>query len=502
MRRFARENPFLTVLIIAGALRLLAVLFSAGYMAHDDHFVTVRIAWHWHHEGLFLEDGTLRWEGKTEIGVIRSAVYNLFLLGLMKVTAVLGVEHLDTHMHFNRLIHALLSMLPVVIGYRYLREETDRNTALIGGMLLSAHFLIPFIAVRNLVEMVSADLLLPCLYFAHRSVKNSSDRDAIYAAIFGGLSLMIRMQVALSLAVVPIAMIAMSRKWRQAALFSVGVLAMVALQGLIDIWSHGKFLGSVVNYVTVNASLPPTIPGPWYRYILLIFGVMIPPFSVLFLGSVFRPKVIRGHLVLWLASLAFVIGHSAIVNKQERFIIPVFPVLIVLGCVGIYYLYRDFEWYRRWKALRLGLWGWFWVLNVVLLAPFTFNYAHRGAVDSLVYLSRQDDAQRVLFDTTERKKWIPYAYWDYERPGAVKLTPSYSLQDAIDSGEISGNDPPRYVVIFTDDYPAEELGAYRDKLGAEYEVIYHGKPSLMDLILHLLNPKYNHKNESWVGRLE
>jgi len=503
MRKFVSEHPLLSVLIAAIVLRLLAVMFSAGYMAHDDHFETVQIAWHWHHEGMFLDDGTLRWEGKPEIGVLRSVGYNLFLLGLMKFTAIFGVEHLDTHMYFNRLIHALLSMLPVIFGYRYLREETDRNTALIGGMILSAHFLIPFFSVRNLVEMVSADFLFPCLYFAHRSVRESSDRDALIAALFGGLSFMIRMHVALSLAVVPIAMILiLRRRWRQAVLFSAGVMAIVALQGMIDIWSHGKFLGSVSNYIIGNISQPPTLPGPWYKYLLLIIGIMIPPFSILFFGSALRPRVIKEHLILWLATAAFVIGHSMVVNKQERFIIPVFPVLIVLGCAGLYHLYKDCEWYRRLKALRYGLWGWFWVINIIVLVPFTLNYAHRGAVDPLVYLSRQGDSQNVLFDTTARKKWIPYAYWDYTRPGAVKISPSYSLQDALDACEISGNKPPRYVVIFTDDYPAVELGEYHEKLGAEYEIVHHGKPSLMDLILHHLNPKYNHKNESWVGRLK
>src|SRR5690606_14856051 len=148
LSRVFRDRPLLGVVVCALLLRLIAGVFSQGYFAHDDHFETVNIAWSCHHDGIFLEDGTWRWAGNPDFGVIRSAVYNLFLLGLMKATALVGVTTLDAHMYFNRLIHALLSLLPVIFGYRYLREETDQRTAAIGGLILAGHFLMPFLAVR------------------------------------------------------------------------------------------------------------------------------------------------------------------------------------------------------------------------------------------------------------------------------------------------------------------------------------------------------------------
>ncbi len=501
MGQQASTKTLSRLLLIALVLRVVAAIFSAGYMAHDDHFETVRIAWQWHHEGMFLEDGTLRWDGKPEIGVLRSAVYNLFILGLMKITALFGVEHLDSHMIFNRFVHALLSMLPVVFGIKYLRRETDDDTAMIGGRMLATHFLMPFLGVRNLVEMVAADLIMPCIFYAHRSVQEKSDKDALIAALFGGFAFMVRMHVAVALVVVPVAMIIQKRAFRQAVTFSAGILAFVLIQGLLDVWTHGKFLGSVTNYIIGNMSQPPTLPGPWYRYILLILGIMLPPFSILFIGSMFTSRLIRKNLIAWSATVVCVLVHSIITNKQERFIIPVFPLIIVLGCVGLYYLYESNGWYYRMRWLRRGLWIWFWVLNTAALVPFTVNYAHKGAVDSLAWLSRQSDADSVLFDTTERKRWIPFDYWNYKKPGAVQLTPTYSLQQAIESGEVDQFNAPKYVVIFADGYPKDFLNTYRMSMRATYDIVHHGEPSLIDLILHKLNPKYNHKNETWVGRL-
>ncbi len=467
-------------------------------MAHDDHFETVRIAWIWLHEGIFESDGSLRWVGKPEIGVLRSAAYNLFLLGMMKATSAAGIVHLDIHQYFSRLVHALLSMLPVVFGYKYLKEETDGETALAGGLILGLHFLMPFIAVRNLVETVSADLLFPALYFAHGSMKRGSDRTAFLAAVFGGLAFMVRMHVALALIAVPVVMI-LGRKWRQTIVFSGTLALMVVLQGLMDIWTHGQFLGSVFNYISGNLSQPPAVPAPWYRYIVLLFGIMIPPFSIVFILSIFSRKVIQNHAILWLALILFVIGHSVVVNKQERFIIPVFPMLIVLGCAGLYCLRQKGGPYFRWRKVRMALWGSFWLLNGIALFPFASNYAHRGTVDPMVYLSRQDDVGMVLFDMTERRRYLPYSYWDFRHENSVRLTPAFGLADALESGVISRSDPPSHIVIFSDGCPDRYLAALRADLG-RYEVVHHGKPSIIDLIAYKFNPKYNRLNESWVLR--
>jgi hypothetical protein len=496
---FFKSRPFLIILALAVGLRLIAVIYSQGFMAHDDHFETVEIANSWQHEGMYLPDGTLRWEGKPEIGVMRSAVYNLFLLGLMNITSTFGIEKLATHMYFERLVHALLSLLPVIFGYRYLKEETNDRVAVAGGILLAAHFLMPYLAVRNLVEMVAADFLFPCLYFATSSMKRQSDSEAVLAGVLGGVAFMVRMQVIMALAVIPIAMVIRRRVWRQAIVFSLAVGWMIFMQGMIDTQTHGKFLGSVTNYVVGNMSAPPTLPGPWYRYILLILGVMIPPFSLVFIGSMFQPKLIRNHLVLWLPLMAFVVGHSVITNKQERFIIPVFPLIIVLGCVGLYYLLRSNGWYFRWRKLRAGLWIWLAVLNLILLIPFTVNYGHRGSVDPLVYLSDQPDAKKVLFDCSERKMFVPYSYWQYDRSDAVTVFSRVDIYLFLADGKLLSFAPPDYIVVFTDDKLREHEELLTSLLG-RYTLVYHGRPSLIDAALHTLNPKYNFRNESWVLR--
>lgn len=500
VRTFPGKLSFGHILIIGIILRFIAVVFSQGYMAHDDHFETIEIAWSWHHDGVLLDDGTLRWEGKPDFGVQRSASYNLFLLLLMKVTALFGVEHLDAHMYFNRFVHALLSLLPLIFGYRYLRENTDDQTAKVGGLLLAAHFLMPFLAVRNLAEMAAGDLLIPGIYYAHRAVKNhdSSAGDLVKAGIFCGVAVMIRYQAAAAVVALPIAMVLSSKKWKQSVILGAVVAAILLIQATIDLYTHGQFWGSFRSLVGHLGEA--TIPGPWYRYILLLLAIMVPPFSLLFVGSIFQKQVVQRHLVLWSALLCYMVIHSMITEKQERFMATIVPMLLVLGCVGIYQLKQTKSVFRQGSQIWKWLWGWFIVINLALLIVFTFNYGKRGAVDSLVYLSRQPDADRVLIDMSERPLFIPYSYFKYDRSGVVLVRKDSDLDSLVAVGTLSTDNPPKYAVIFTDIKLEDHLDKLRAKLG-DYELVHHSSPSIIDAIANKLNPKYNRRNESWVVKL-
>lgn len=466
-------------------------------MAHDDHFETVNIAYSWHTDGLFLEDGTLRWEGKPEGGILRPATYNLFLLGLMKLTSAVGIDELHSHMYFNRLIHALLSLLPVIFGYRYLKETTSEASATWGGLLLAAYFLMPFLGVRNLVEMVSADLLIPGLYYAHRSLRvdesGESHRDAVLAGILCGLAVVVRYQTAAAAVAIPIAMVIAERRWRAAYWFCGSAVLVIFLQALLDVYTHGYFFGSFINVITATG--PTAVAGPWYRYILLMLGILIPPTSLLLVLSLFQREVIRKHIILWLPLISFVVIHSVITEKQERFLIPILPVLLILVVAGLHYLYSSAGWYRKRPWIGRVLLIWFAAVNLIALPVFTVNYGRRGLVESMVYLSDQPDADRVLFLSPERHTFFPFSYWSPDRSGATVIQSREALHRLV-SSDSSAPTLPRYAMIVTDD----SLDVYLDLLSDQYEPVFHAGPSLVDLIANKLNPKYNRRNESWVLR--
>jgi hypothetical protein len=479
------------VLAVAVLLRIIAVIYAQGYMASDDHHETVKVAWQWNGSGRFLnDDGKLTWGNIAGGDIMRSPFYNFFVYSLMKVGAVLGMDHLDQMMYIQRIVHALLSLILVIFVYKYLKEEADENTALIGSLIMSAFFIMPYLSVRNLIEMVSAELMLPSLYYAHLGIKRENRSYLIVSGLLGGLAWMIRPQTLLAvIPIIPVLWFSV-KSFGKSLYFILGLAIIMIFSGLLDLFTVGKFLGTSIKYFTANMSARPWLPGPWYQYILLLLGIFIFPFSLLFLGSIFRKKLISRNKIIFWGFIFFLAVHSLYRSKEERFMIPIIPLAIILGFLGIYYLYQKQGWYFRMPRLRRGLWIYFGAVNLILLVPFTINYSHKGRVEPLIYLSRQTDAHGIIFDCTERNFLIPYEYLGKSPPPYARII-RYSQLDSLTMQN------PNYIVIFADENYQQHIDSLKNHF-LRLEIKSHSAPSAVDYILHVLNPKYNHTNEAYV----
>jgi len=60
----------------------------------------------------------------------------------------------------NRIFHALLSVLVIYFGIKITHKISNRKNAVVVGWLLSLLWIMPFMSVRNLVEMVSIPFLM------------------------------------------------------------------------------------------------------------------------------------------------------------------------------------------------------------------------------------------------------------------------------------------------------------------------------------------------------
>jgi len=244
----ARKYPFLTCLIVALLLRLIAVLFSRGFMASDDYFETVKIAYQGVQSGLTNAQGLLQWNTVQSTNIGRSPLYVLFLYSIMGVQNLAGIANLDSMMYLIRSIHALLSLLTIWFGYRYIFESTrDKDYALLGGLILGAHFLAPYLAVRNLIEQVSADLFVPAIFLAYKGVRDQRAQYLILAGILSGVSWMIRFNMALAILPIPFATWYLTRNLRPALYYSAGLLIIILFSGSLDMIYLGHFGQSSLN---------------------------------------------------------------------------------------------------------------------------------------------------------------------------------------------------------------------------------------------------------------
>ena len=201
------------------------------------------------------------------------------------------------------------------------------------------------------------------------------------------------------------------------------------------------------------------------------------------------------HLVLFSSTAVFFIIHSLISHKEERFMIPIFPLLVVLGILGLYYWLEN----RNPESLLRRIFkysaGFAVVVNLIVLPLFTFNYGHKGMVEPFVYLSRQDDVDMIIVDRTERRRFLAVSYAGYAKPDYFKVDKWEELAGLESDSHIF--DRANYFIIYSDDHVERHADSLAGYFGP-VRLVFHSTPSLMDAILHFMNPKYNHLNEAWV----
>lgn len=493
------EHPQGFLLLFGFFLRTIAALFARGYMGTDDHFQVIEIAADWERGNFVFLPG--------DVQFYRSLLYPALNWLPMAFLHALGIYHPDAVMLVNRFLHALYSLWLIVLTYRFGLLVADRQAAFTAGFLAAAYFLMPYVSVRNLIESFCMPFLLWGLYETAKADLGKSEESGRSWALAGlafGLAFLIRWQTGAAILGVCLYLV-FRRQWRGLALTSAFGLIPVLAESVWDWRAHGIFFGSFWAYVQHNLTHSRDyVVGPWYRYVILLFGILIPPFSILFLAAIVRWA--RRFGVLTWATVSFLIIHSAVPGKQERFLLPLFPLLAVMGAAGL----------RFWEASRPSLkpwirrgWIWFWSVNTVLLLAALFNYSQKARVASFVYLYERGDAKGVVVDFTEQGTLLPLYYLDGADPTRPRpeIYEAYSPTD-FDSlrlrrqGRIGpAVGPLDYVIIFSRGKLEEHLKMIEEHLG-RVKILAHISPSLADWILERLNPKYNHSKETWVGRLE
>jgi hypothetical protein len=174
--------------------------------------------------------------------------------------------------------------------------------------------------------------------------------------------------------------------------------------------------------------------------------------------------------------------------------IPIFPLLVMMGAIGLYTLSKGKPAMIKSRFFRFSA-GAAAAINLILLSIMTINYGHKGMVEPFAYLSHQTDVTGILIDRTERFKIIPYIYTGFNMPRRMQIDNPEQL--GLEGRDYACFDSVNYFVIFADSNPESHV----QMLAAQFpglRQVYHIKPSILDWLLHGLNPRHNRLNESYV----
>jgi hypothetical protein len=486
-QRYWEEKPLLLVMLLAIAFRLLAAIFAKGWGMFDDHFIVIESSGSW-----VTNPGNHPWlPGSSENH--GPTGHNLFYPGfhylLFLLLRFLGITEPQSQMLINRIILGAFSLITVYTGYRIAETLQGKKAARLAGLLLAILWFMPWMSVRNLVEMSSVPFIMAGFWMIIR--ERQKDRlilSWLLSGILFGMAVNIRPQTAffpLGLGFV----LLFQLKWRELVFLTMGsLLSFTLVQGGIDLVVWGKPFAELLAYVNVCITeRNDYISLPWYNYFLTIFALLIPPVSIfLFFGFI---KEWKKYLFVFFPVLLFFIFHSYFPNKQERFILPMIPLLIVFGSIGwTRFAGNSVFWMKHQRVLK-WCWTFFWVINTVLLITFSITYSKKARVEAMTYLSRYPDIKIMAVIDEEGspeqmpkfylKQW-PVSYSEFAGDHSADTILAVAYKNRM-------KDPPRFI-LFTGDKKIQPLVVKARKFFPELVYETTIEPGFIDRLVHWLNP--------------
>lgn len=489
IKHYWQHKPLVLILFLALIFRMLAAVFSQGFGMHDDHFIVIEAAQSW-------VDGTdyNSWLPSSQENAVPKG-HSFFYVGLhyflFSFLEFIGILNPQIKMLIVRFLHALLSLIVVYAGFKITERLQNRNTAKQVGLFLAILWFMPFLSVRNLIEVVCIPFLIFGLWRIIKYDKGDSSistlKQYFIAGLIMGTAFSVRFQTSLFIGGVGLAILLL-KKWKEAISFGSGALvSIMIIQGITDYMIWGYPFAELMEYVTYNIGhRHGYIAGPWYNYILLITGLLIPPIGVfLFFGFL---RTWRKHLLLFLPVFIFLAFHSYFPSKQERFILPIIPFIIILGFVGWNDFFEQSKFWQARKKIYSYCMIFFWIINLSLLPIISTAYSKKARVESMIYLSQFSNIRSILIEDSNRSyAKIPPQFYLGQWIAVHEISqrkPIDSLKEKLKS--IVKSEHPNFVLFNEENQLAQRIKAVEAIMPIQYKVTI--EPGLIDKIMHWLNP--------------
>ena len=514
LRTFYQRSPLTAILCAAFAVRLIAVFLAPGYLMHDDHFLTIEPSSSWA-DGKNFNHWLPGIGNHNEHPEPISFFYLGFLFLIFKGLQSIGIDDPQTQMVAIRLIHALYSLLTIALAYRITALISTQKLAQRVGWLLAFIAILPNFSVRNLVEFVCMPPLLYGMYLILRYAGLQTTHTLgiewrapvptlalthwgklLLAAFVMGLAVGVRYQTGLFVAVLG-AVLWLQRSFIHAFLFGCVALVAFTITQADDIllWG-GEPFQHLKGYFEYNQKNAGNYPGSPYAYLSFLGYFILPPVSLFLISGFIR--VWKRYAIIVLPTIAFLLFHILYPNKQERFILPALPFVVIAGVVGWDMISKQWSWWRNRPSIEHWSWRFFWIINTAIMLVFCTTYSKKARVESMSFLHDQGDLRNFALESTtsEGAAMMPQFYTD-------QWTSYYSWNKYIDPESVIRNMPsnerssldalqPYYIpnyFLFYHDSLLEERTAKIRKYFPSLTKVATIEPGWFDRLLHGLNDK-------------
>jgi hypothetical protein len=343
---FSGEGKWLRrVLLAAAAVRLMASIFSEGYIMSDDHFLAVEPVSSWvsgeNYHNWFPNE-----YNHTDHAQPFSYAYYFLNFLILKFCALIGIMNPFIQAFVLRLMHAALSLwgvyLFVKLAERLVSSVTWRMYAIwfwvFGGV-------VTVFSVHQLVETAC----IPFVLLAYLYVLKYFERERMGALIIAALAFSFSVGMRYQLVFFPLTLgmyLLWKRKWSGAMLFGFFFTLGFALTQIDNLlfW-HKPIYQHLLDYQSYNATHFSDYPSNVFSYFALISYYIFPAITIVFLLSLRRrPDAEQDSakdvaqdvsqdasqvVAIVVGTLVFIVFHLIFPNRQERFLLPAVPFVLL-----------------------------------------------------------------------------------------------------------------------------------------------------------------------------
>lgn len=454
---FYRTIPilFLTGLI----LTLLTAWINIGIIAVDDYAEGISLMIPAQHQKSLLEIANAS---------LHPPVPKVILAVLGRVAHGLGLDEPANQLRFALVFLGLFSFgMNFGFALRHFKAPGSGmfSKHTIVSSLIALYFVCPLFMTRTLIESLSMPYLTASSFFACDYYRRGKGTSLAWAAVLLTLASLMRFQsgvCALALGF----LVLVRWKAKDALILLFMGLSCFLVSGWVDWLLRGGFHSSLRGYVDYNLTHASENHGkmPFHTFFVLFVALSIPPtFFLRYRGFNWR-KEYGSLLPCLLYFLLFLLSHSLIPHKEDRFMIPVLPLFLILLTPLLHYLVAEG---KKWRLVYFG------AVNVVLLFFTCIHTPQNNIIGLALYVQRHPRIAMVK-SVGDTLVIFPHAF--ITRGVLVETVgSSYLEKEHVSCGA---------VVVAREDLIAQVWSA-RFKKTAVF------RPGLLEYLLVKANPKHN-----------
>jgi hypothetical protein len=430
---FSGEGKWLRrVLLAAAAVRLIAAIFSEGYLMSDDHFLAVEPVSSWVH-GENYHNWYPNEYNQVDHAQPFSYAYYFLNYVILKLCAIIGIMNPFIQAFVLRLAHAALSLWGVYLFVKL----AERLIASVQWRMYAIWFwvfggVVTVFSVHQLVETAC----IPFVLLAYLFVLKYFERERMGALIISALAFSISVGMRYQLVFFPLTLgmyLLWKRKWSGALLFgfffSLG-FALTQIDNLL-FW-HKPIYQHLLDYQSYNATHFSDYPSNVFSYLALITYYIFPVVTIVFLISLRRRHSSSGHsssghssptfvasqhsntFPIFIGVTIFILFHLFFPNRQERFLLPAVPFVLLLMIRTISKRYpcsasceTSFEESWLTNLMRLSI-----CISAIYTVSYSFYIPKSKYLEASHDLYERGDFQNVVIDNWkgEESVWLPMHY--------------------------------------------------------------------------------------------